>query len=58
MLTLVVLSFAGFLSVIVFMSVGVIFKKKKGELKGSCGGPELNPECCKNKNKQCAQRDV
>jgi hypothetical protein len=56
MLTLVLLSFAGFLTVIIFMSLGVIIKKKKGELKGSCGGPELNPECCKNKNKQCDKK--
>lgn len=55
MLTLI-LSFACFLSVIIFMSVGVIFRKKKGELQGSCGGPELNPECCKNKNKQCDKK--
>lgn len=35
---------------IVGASVGVLFSKRKDrELKGSCGGPDVNPNCCKRK---------
>ncbi len=33
------LAFAG-------LAVGVILQGEKKELKGSCGGPEANPDCC------------
>lgn len=35
------------------LAVGVIFTKEK-ELQGSCGGPDVNPECCQT----CPDKDA
>lgn len=36
---------------ILAMAIGVIVKRSsKGELKGSCGGPNANPKCCQKKD--------
>jgi hypothetical protein len=35
------------------LSVGVVFSKEK-ELKGSCGGPEVNADCCQT----CPDKDA
>lgn len=35
------------------MAIGVILRKSKGELRGSCGGSDFNPDCCKAKQKDC-----
>lgn len=39
---------------ITMLSAGLFFSKKEKsyEIKGSCGGPDINPWCCK-KNKSC-----
>ena len=49
-LTLIILSIS-----FLFMGLGLILSKgsKKKELKGSCGGPLINPDCCLGKNKEC-----
>lgn len=39
------------------LAVGVIFTKDK-ELGGSCGGPDVNPECCQTCPEQDACEDV
>lgn len=40
------------------MAIGVLVRKNKqrGELRGSCGGPELNPNCCRNSHKDCEKK--
>ncbi len=35
------------------MAVGVILTGQKGELKGSCGGPDVNSDCCQ----VCPEKD-
>lgn len=44
--TIFLLAFAG-------LAVGVILTEKK-ELQGSCGGPNVNPECCQT----CPEKDA
>ena len=33
------------------MAIGVMFNGEQGELKGSCGGPGVNPDCCQKCDK-------
>lgn len=51
----IVLTFLLLLAAFVGMAVGILLRKNsaKGELKGSCGGPERNPQCCLKKQKSC-----
>ena len=40
------------------MAASALLSKRDGkELKGSCGGPEMNPDCCLNKGKKCSQKE-
>ncbi len=36
------------------MAIGVILTGQRGELKGSCGGPDANPDCCQT----CPEKDA
>ena len=49
-----VVVFVLFAFAMVGMAVGVIFSGKRGELKGSCGGPEVNSDCCQT----CPEKDA
>lgn len=53
MIATIAITFFLLLLAIASMAIGVIFKKAKGELKGSCGGPDNNPDCCMIKEKDC-----
>lgn len=57
MIETVIIVFVILLAAMAAMAIGVILRKNKarGELKGSCGGPELNPDCCMKKKKDCSQ---
>jgi hypothetical protein len=51
----IVLSFFLLLAAFVGMAAGILLRKNNagGELRGSCGGPEKNPDCCLKKQKSC-----
>lgn len=38
------------------MAIGVMFNGEQGELKGSCGGPGVNPDCCQKCDKAEGER--
>lgn len=38
------------------MAIGVMFQGQDGVLKGSCGGPGANPDCCQKCDKEPGDR--
>lgn len=57
MIKTLTLAFVLLLVAIASMAIGVMVNKDKakGELKGSCGGPSINPDCCMNKSTDCTK---
>ncbi len=51
-----IFTFILFMVAMLGMATGLLLRKNhaRGELKGSCGGPDNNPECCLRKQKACA----
>jgi len=59
MITQIIIGFLVLFIGILGASVGVLFSKRKGrELKGSCGGPEVNPDCCKTRGETCPKENL
>ncbi|MEM7589804.1 MAG: hypothetical protein AAF320_06600 [Myxococcota bacterium] len=60
-MTIFVLTLTIVLAAIAGMAIGVLLSKKgsKKQLRGSCGGPQANPNCCqRSPQKRCKQDET
>ena len=58
MMVTVIITFTILLVGIAGMALGVWARKDKshGGLRGSCGGPEINPDCCMKTKNDCSDQ--